>query len=269
MALCRRLDPHDWPPLPPGPHSYCQVASLVDAVILLRCLLRALPALSESLAWVTTPLLQAVRGRGRAARAGNSGQPMLPASVAACQPLHMASPSAPASLMRRVRIGTPSARPPLTLAAPGAQQPGAPRAAGAAGAGGGRAGGGGAGEQAHMGVGPWSSWACSGSQGCWQVEGVPEEEAQVGCHGGPIPAWVHARVGSLCGALFKETMQSAPKPSAPARIPRRRASRRPLGARTRCGRCAPRWTRSWTWRAPPSTASRVRGVWTAWRWADC
>lgn len=38
-----------------------QVAPLVDAVILLRCLLRALPALADSLAWVTTPLLQAVR----------------------------------------------------------------------------------------------------------------------------------------------------------------------------------------------------------------
>jgi hypothetical protein len=41
-----------------------QVAALVDAVVLLRCLLRALPALSESLAWVESPLLQAVRGWG-------------------------------------------------------------------------------------------------------------------------------------------------------------------------------------------------------------
>jgi hypothetical protein len=38
-----------------------QIASQVEAVILLRCLLRALPALSESMAWVATPLLGAVR----------------------------------------------------------------------------------------------------------------------------------------------------------------------------------------------------------------
>ncbi|KAI8469891.1 MAG: muts domain V-domain-containing protein [Monoraphidium minutum] len=38
-----------------------KIASQVDAVILLRCLLRALPLLSESLAWVETPLLSAVR----------------------------------------------------------------------------------------------------------------------------------------------------------------------------------------------------------------
>lgn len=39
---------------------HTQIARQVDAVILLRCLLRALPALSESLTWVETPLLQAV-----------------------------------------------------------------------------------------------------------------------------------------------------------------------------------------------------------------
>ncbi|KIZ06394.1 DNA mismatch repair protein MSH4 [Monoraphidium neglectum] len=38
-----------------------KIASQVEAVILLRCLLRALPALSESMAWVATPLLGAVR----------------------------------------------------------------------------------------------------------------------------------------------------------------------------------------------------------------
>lgn len=44
------------PPLPPKP----QIVSQVEAVILLRCLLRALPALTDSLAWVETPLLRAV-----------------------------------------------------------------------------------------------------------------------------------------------------------------------------------------------------------------
>jgi len=38
------------------------VAALVEAVVLLRCMLRALPALSESLAWAATPLLKAIRG---------------------------------------------------------------------------------------------------------------------------------------------------------------------------------------------------------------
>jgi hypothetical protein len=58
------------------------VAALVDAVVLLRCLLRALPELSESLAWVESPLLQAVRwgavgvgeGVAQARVAGQNGE---------------------------------------------------------------------------------------------------------------------------------------------------------------------------------------------------
>lgn len=74
---CIRAAAFRSPPLLP---SCRQIACLVDAVILLRCLLRALPALSESLAWVTTPLLQAVRGRDEhraGQRGGNQHRPPL------------------------------------------------------------------------------------------------------------------------------------------------------------------------------------------------
>lgn len=60
-----------------------QIACQVDAVILLRALLRALPALSESLAWVETPLLRAVRrGGGLGPRRARGGI----ACLSACRP---------------------------------------------------------------------------------------------------------------------------------------------------------------------------------------
>jgi hypothetical protein len=49
----------------PSKDPTARVASLVEAVILLRGMLRTLPALAESVAWVETPLMKAVSRWGR------------------------------------------------------------------------------------------------------------------------------------------------------------------------------------------------------------
>jgi hypothetical protein len=44
-----------------SPPTKQKIAALVDAVVLLRCFLRALPALAAAMAWAQTPLLRAAR----------------------------------------------------------------------------------------------------------------------------------------------------------------------------------------------------------------
>jgi hypothetical protein len=69
------------------PPCRAQIASLVDAVILLRRMLRVLPALAESLAWVESGLLQAVSRLGRAVR------PCEPAAAVRAQRRHSRVPT--------------------------------------------------------------------------------------------------------------------------------------------------------------------------------